>query len=128
MDKVTIEDRGNICKAFESIQLSSEDFGPNFEEAYAGYKWYALPHARVGKVIYAVPADKDIEKLPWESWYMDGGKEIHHVHCAFKVHDDDKKWTQTEITEDRPDEVIGRLWYWYNEEDMRPALLIGQEK
>ena len=122
MAKVLTEGKENILKAFEKLGFKNMSLGENFEEKYADFKWYVIPHWRVETVIYSVPADKDIEQLPWESWYLDGGAETHHVHYAKQLQSDWIEWIQQEWTEERPDEVIGKYWYWYDDKSMLPIL------
>ena len=121
MSKDIIKDKEGIARAFNEIQVKVDL--TELDQAYAGYKWYLIPHWRVKKVVYAVPAGGRMEDQPWESWYLDEGQETHHVHVASKVHEDDIAWIQEEWTEERPDEVIGRLWYWYDDPDMQPVLI-----
>ena len=122
MAKVLTEGKENILKAFEKLGFKNMSLGENFEEKYADFKWYVIPHWRVETVIYSVPADKDIEQLPWESWYLDGGAETHHVHYAKQLQSDWIEWIQQEWTEERPDEVIGKYWYWYDDNGLVTAI------
>lgn len=94
-------------------------------EYYREFSWCLIPHHRVSLVLYAVPLKDKLDELPWESWYLDGGKEIHHVHYSTPRHPDDFQWIQKEKTEERPQEVIDRVWYWYDEPDMIPVLVSG---
>ncbi|NLF27627.1 MAG: hypothetical protein GX592_06980 [Clostridiales bacterium] len=95
-----------------------------FRERYRGYRWYKIPFWRVQWVLYSVPAEEDMLEKPWESFYIEPtGEEKHHIHYAYRVHDDDREWIQPTPTEERPDEIIGRLWYWFDPDSMIPALL-----
>ena len=123
MIKDVITDKKGILTIFKALKFGPMGLGEIFEEKYAGYKWYLLPHWRVLQVLYAVPADNQLDKQPWESWYIDDGIKTHHVHNAYKIHNDDIKWIQSDWTEERPDEIIGRYWYWYDDKNVKPVLL-----
>jgi hypothetical protein len=90
--------------------------------SYMGFSWYLIPHHRVSMVLYSIPPEAGMLNLPWESWYLDAGKTVHHVHYATRKHDTDHEWIQTEATDERPREVIGRLWYWFDDPDMSAIL------
>ena len=126
--KKAIFTREGILDAFAAIGFVPEDLGERFLASYQGFKWYLIPHWRVTNVVYAVPADGNLQTQPWESWYMDGGVKTHHVHYAQKLQPDYIEWIQKEWTQERPDEVIGDPWYWYDDPDMRPALTQNEEE
>ncbi|HWR22714.1 MAG TPA: hypothetical protein VN366_04475 [Feifaniaceae bacterium] len=116
-----------IHGACRKMGLAPLDFGGpgEYEKNYAGYTWYLIPFWRVKWVLYSVPAKENLLRQPWESFYIEtDGKESHHVHYAEKKHEDDRTWIQETDTDERPDEIIGRLWYWYDEPGMKPALLL----
>lgn len=121
--------RGNkkVKDEFIKLGINIPDLESNekFSEKYSNFNWYLLPHHRVEYVLYSVPPKKDLEILPWESWYIDEGKETHHVHFGTKKNEDDFDWIQKEWTPERPDEVIGKTWYWYADSDITPVLIKG---
>jgi hypothetical protein len=91
-------------------------------DSYRGFTWSLIPHHRVGMVLYSVPPMESIADLPWESWYLDAGRTIHHIHYATRQHADDFEWIQVDATDERPPEVIGRQWYWFDDPDMTLVL------
>ncbi|MDR1621311.1 MAG: hypothetical protein LBS00_02925 [Synergistaceae bacterium] len=122
MKQSIVETLDGIHQAFQKLGFKPLKFDDSLLEKYAGYKWYLIPFWRVELVLYAVPAVEKLEEQPWESWYRDKGEECHHIHYAFKMHESDQEWSQTAPSDDRPDEIIGRVWYWYAA-DIKPALL-----
>ncbi len=126
MAKLRIEGEDAILNAFRELGFQDMRLGENFAQHYRGFRWYVIPHWRVTTVVYAVPEEAELEKLPWESWYLDGGAETHHVHYAKRLEPDWIEWIQKEWTEERPDEIIGKYWYWYDCKDMRPVLTIEE--
>jgi hypothetical protein len=117
--------KNDIIEAFKELgfQTNELDFDKECEDKYKDFNWCLIPHHRVKIVLYSVPVKDKLETLPWQSWYLDNGKETHHIHYSEKKHDSDFSWIQNEPTDERPQEVIGRLWYWYDDPDMKPVLL-----
>lgn len=126
MSKTPMHTIEEIHQACREMGLTPLELGEpaRFYERYAGYSWYKIPFWRVKWVLYAVPAKDHLGDQPWESFYIEPtGEESHHTHYAFRIHEDDQVWQQNEITDDRPDEIIGRPWYWFDPHSMTPALL-----
>jgi hypothetical protein len=115
----------DIALAFRMLGFSSGVPAqvPDLEfDSYRGFTWYLIPHHRVAMVLYSIPPEESIADLPWESWYLDAGRNVHHIHHATRQHADDFEWIQAEATDERPPEVLGKLWYWFDDPDMTPAL------
>jgi len=60
---------------------------------------------------------------PWESWYTDGNiPVIHHVHYTRKNSSTTGIWAEGPGAPQRPPEIFGHIWYWYDDPEMIPAL------
>lgn len=123
-EKTKIEGVQNIYKTFEKMGFGKVGFGPDFEEKYKDFTWLLIPHPAAEVRLFAIPPEKDIKTVPWESWYFLDGKPIHRGHCAQKHDDSWNEWTLQEPSPECPDEIVGITWYWYEEETITPLLLL----
>jgi len=95
------------------------------QRVYSEYRWVVIPHwlAKDGPVIYALPPMHRADIWPWESWYRDGaGALIHHVHYAAPHPRCTATWRESPGAPQRPPEIFGVTWHWYDEPTMTPAL------
>jgi len=67
------------------------------QDSYMEFTWYLISHHRVGMVMYSIPPEESITKLPWESWYLDAGKPVHHIHYATRQHSTDFEWIRRKL-------------------------------
>ncbi len=119
------------------IDVAAEWLGLDFEKIfidplpeeiqniYKQYRWVIVPHmlAADGPVIYALPPIHQADDWPWESWYTDGClPQIHHVHYTKRNGNTTGTWSEGTGSPQRPPEIFGVKWYWYNDLDMVPAL------
>ena len=119
------------------IDLAAEWLGLDFQKVfidplpeevqniYKQYRWVVVPHvlALNGPVIYALPPISQADDWPWESWYTDGHHpHIHHVHYTKRNPSTTGKWSEGTGAPQRPSEIFGVTWYWYNDFGMVPAL------
>ncbi len=95
------------------------------QKIYARYRWVLIPHilANDRPVIYALPPMDKSDDWPWESWYSDGiTPVIHHVHYTQEKLNTTGIWTEGPVAPQRPSEIFGHTWYWYDDPEMIPAL------
>jgi hypothetical protein len=60
---------------------------------------------------------------PWESWYTDGViPRIHHVHYTAETPLAKTRWSEYPGALQRPPEIAGVTWFWYDSASMIPAL------
>lgn len=119
------------------IDMAAEWLGLDFQKVfidplpeevqniYEQYRWVIVPHVLAvdGPVIYALPPISQADIWPWESWYTDGHHpHIHHVHYTKRNVNTTGKWSEGTGAPQRPPEIFGVIWYWYNDFDMVPAL------
>lgn len=92
---------------------------------YRQFRWAVIPHylGADQPVIYALPPMDRSDVWPWESWYGDGsGPLIHHVHFTKANEKTTGEWQELPDAPQRPPEVFGVRWFWYDAPSMRPAL------
>ncbi|MDA0193518.1 MAG: hypothetical protein O2887_07570 [Bacteroidetes bacterium] len=102
-----------------------DSLSPAVQQIYSQFRWVIIPHvlAANGPVIYALPPKGRSDELPWESWYTDGHTpQIHHVHYTKEKPNTTGKWSEGAGAPQRPLDIFGHIWYWYNDPDMIPAL------
>jgi hypothetical protein len=93
------------------------------KEYYLNCRWVIVPHilAADGPVIYILPAMHQSANAPWESWYSDGKiKLIHHVHFTEKKQNTTGEWKEFPGAPQRPPEIFGVTWYWYDDKFLIP--------
>ena len=121
------------------IDIAAQVLGMNFDgtfiapasasvqDVYMRLRWVVIPHwlAGDGPVIYALPPMHKSDLLPWESWYRDGGKLIHHVHYTVAKPQSQGIWQEGAGSLQRPPEVMGVVWHWHDELSMTPTLALS---
>ncbi len=103
----------------------TEPLSPKARDIYAQFRWVVVPHrlAHDGPVIYALPPMHLSDQWPWESWYTDGEIPlIHHVHYTAQTPRTTGKWAEGVGAPQRPPEIFGVVWHWYDDSSMVPAL------
>ena len=74
-------------------------------------------------VIYLLPPMNRSDAWPWESWYTDGQTPlIHHVHYTAKTPLTTGVWRIFPGAPQRPAEIFGRDWYWYDDTKLIPTM------
>ncbi len=123
--------RGRILEAanavgFDARKVILDKLSPAAEEAYRSMRWSLAPHRLAANlpVIQCLPLPGRSDRLPWETWYTDGRTPlIHHVHYTQPMNRTEKKpWRERDGAPQRPAELFGREWYYYNDNSMKPAL------
>jgi hypothetical protein len=92
---------------------------------YSQFRWAVIPHRLAGNapVITALPPMHRSGEWPWESWYTDGNTPvIHHVHFTAKTPRTTNTWRAAAGELQRPPEVFGVVWHWYDDLSMVPVL------
>ena len=92
---------------------------------YQQCRWVVIPHilSLDGPVIYILPPMNRSDEWPWESWYTDGKtKLIHHVHFTKENKDTKGTWKEYPGAPQRPPEIFGVTWYWYDDKELKPAV------
>ena len=111
---------------FDAQKLIIEHLSPNAQDTYMQMRWSVAPHRLAADlpVIQCLPPKDKLNKWPWETWYTDGKTPlIHHVHYAHPTgRTASKSWSERHEAPQRPFELFGHNWYWYNDESMTPAL------
>jgi hypothetical protein len=95
------------------------------QERYLACRWVVLPHMLGSDkpVIYVLPPMHRSDLWPWESWYTDGKVPlIHHVHYTAKTPKTTGVWRIFPGAPQRPAEIFGREWYWYDDEKLIPTM------
>lgn len=95
---------------------------------YRRYRWTVIPHLLAADlpVIYALPPMHRSDEWPWESWYTDdGARVIHHVHFTKPNARAVNRWRERDGAPQRPAEIFGIDWFWYDDPSMTPALAQG---
>ena len=108
---------------FKNIFLDS--LTPSQRETYRQFRWVVIPHALGADlpVIYALPPMNCSDVWPWESWYTDGViPRIHHIHYTAENLLAKARWSEFPGALQRPPEIAGRIWFWYDPGSMTPAL------
>lgn len=92
-------------------------------EHYRLFRWTLIPHYLGGDlpVIYALPPMDRADTWPWESWYR-ASSLLHHVHLTKPNSRTTGEWQEMPEAPQRPPEIFGVRWYWYDDPSMRPAL------
>jgi hypothetical protein len=125
-----LKSRVDVASHVLGIDLDATFITPvssQFQHIYRQLRWAVIPHwlAGDGPVIYALPPMHKSDVLPWESWYRDGsGKLIHHVHYTIQQPQSQGTWQEGAGSLQRPPEVMGVVWHWYDEPSMTPALAL----
>jgi len=92
---------------------------------YQQCRWVVIPHilSEDSPVIYILPPMNRSAEWPWESWYSDGKtKLIHHVHYTKENKLTNGLWREYPGAPQRPPEIFGVNWYWYDDKDLKPTM------
>jgi hypothetical protein len=92
-------------------------------ETYRLFRWTVIPHYLGADlpVIYALPPMDRADVWPWESWYR-AGDLLHHVHLTKPNKRTTGEWQEMPEAPQRPPEIFGVCWFWYDDPCMHPAL------
>ena len=97
------------------------------EDPYAGYRWLLLenrhPAMAHGQVAFALPPAEKWDVLPWEEWFILDGKNYHQVFYRDPVGKCNAAWTAPDVDDQHPDQILGKAWNYYIDENLSPALL-----
>jgi hypothetical protein len=123
--------RARVFDAAATIGFEAEPtllgtLGPEAQRRYIQYRWVVIPHslAADGPVIYALPPMHLADRWPWESWYGDDHRPlIHHVHFTAPHPRCTNQWRESIGAPQRPPEVFGATWWWYDDPSMTPAMV-----
>lgn len=110
---------------FDASEKLIKPLGANARSYYAQCRWVVIPHilGADGPVIYILPPMDRADEWPWESWYSDGKTPlIHHPHYTKKTRLTTEKWREYTGAPQRPPEVFGVDWYWYNDATLTPTM------
>ncbi len=108
--------------AKEVLLASLSKYGRNY---YAKCRWVVISHilGEDGPVIYILPPMDNSDHWPWESWYTDGKTPIiHHVHFTKKNNRTTGVWKEYLGAPQRPPEIFGLIWYWYDDTALLPTM------
>jgi hypothetical protein len=97
------------------------------QNLYRQFRWVVIPHviAADGPVIYALPPMNKSNHWPWLSFYTDGVKpRIFHVHYTAPQSKATRVWVEPPGAPQRPPEIYGHTWYWYDDPEMKLPLLM----
>ena len=122
--------RARIYDAARVLGFDTEEvlIAPLSEKAKSYYqqcRWVVIPHilGGDGPVIYILPPMDHSDVWPWESWYSDGKvKLIHHVHYTKENKLTKGDWNEYPGAPQRPPEIFGVVWYWYDDLQLMPAM------
>jgi hypothetical protein len=111
---------------FDANQTLLAPLSPTARRIYLGMRWSIAPHRLAADlpVIQCLPPADKLGEWPWETWYTDGKTPlIHHVHLTVPNNrTEPKSWRERDGAPQRPTELFGANWYWYNDLNMAPAL------
>jgi hypothetical protein len=111
---------------FDAARTLLAPLSPAARQAYLRMRWSLAPHRLAADlpVIQCLPPADKMDEWPWETWYTDGTVPlIHHVHVTKpNARTEPESWRERNGAPQRPAELFGRRWYWYNDEDMKPAM------
>jgi hypothetical protein len=110
---------------FDTDQILINPLSENGLSYYQQCRWVVIPHMLSGDapVIYILPPMNRSNDWPWESWYTDGKiKLIHHVHFTKENEATKGVWKEYPGAPQRPPEIFGVNWYWYNDTELKPAM------
>lgn len=111
---------------FDAEKLLLKPMTPEAEAIYLQMRWSVAPHRLAADlpVIQCLPSRERAHEWPWETWYTDGKTPlIHHVHfSAPNSRTESKPWSEGVGAPQRPVELFGTQWHWYDDPKMTPAL------
>ncbi len=124
------QSRIDVAAEVLGMNIEKEILAPltaELQQIYKQFRWVIIPHSLAddGPVIYALPPMHMADVWPWESWYTDGKRPlIHHTHFT-KSNEltNPQPWQETMGAPQRPPEIFGVKWYWFNDQSMQPSLV-----
>lgn len=130
----SLEDQLRIARIYEAAKILEFDvdevlikpLSKNGRDYYQQCRWVVVPHilGGDGPVIYILPPMSRSDEWPWESWYTDGKtKLIHHVHYTKQNERTTGSWKEYPGAPQRPPEIFGVLWYWYDDKALQPSMI-----
>lgn len=111
---------------FDANEMLIKPLKAASREYYENCRWVVIPHilGADGPVIYILPPMNEADVHPWESWYSDGKTAlIHHPHFTKKTPLTTQQWREYPNAPQRPPEIFGLDWYWYNDKSLKPTML-----
>lgn len=130
---MSLENQLRLARIYEAASVLGFDaeevlLRPLSSAATAYYqqcRWVVVPHilGADAPVIYILPPVNRTDEWPWESWYTDGKvKLIHHVHYTKENDKTKASWKEYPGAPQRPPEIFGVLWYWYDDKTLKPTM------
>jgi len=110
---------------FNAQEVLLEPLSKDGRNYYSKCRWVVIPHilGDDGPVIYILPPMDNSDLWPWESWYTDGKTPIiHHVHFTKKNDRTTGVWNEYPGAPQRPPEIFGVVWYWYDDTALVPTM------
>jgi len=110
---------------FDPDEILIKPLSKGGRKYYEQCRWAVIPHILGcdGPVIYILPPMNRSDEWPWESWYSDGKTPlIHHTHYTRQRPETTKSWKEYPGAPQRPPEIFGVVWYWYNDILLKPTL------
>ncbi|WP_425398960.1 hypothetical protein [Aeoliella sp.] len=110
---------------FDHREVLLEPLSAKGRARYLECRWVVIPHILGADqpVIYSLPPMHRSDTWPWETWYTDGKRPlILHVHYTAKSPLTTGEWTLHPGAPQRPAELFGRRWYWYDKADPAPVM------
>ncbi|MGI9456330.1 MAG: hypothetical protein ACR2NU_07195 [Aeoliella sp.] len=128
-----LEDKLRLARVYEAAQvlgfdaqeLLIEPLSAEGRSRYLKCRWVVIPHILGADkpVIYSLPPMHLSDNWPWETWDTDGKTPlILHVHYTAKSPLTTGEWTLHPGAPQRPSELFGRQWYWYDKADLVPVM------
>jgi hypothetical protein len=113
---------------FDYQEILVDPLSPDSRAKYMACRWVVMPHLLGDDmpVIYVLPPMNRSDAWPWESWYTDGQVPlIHHVHYTAKTPLTTGVWRIFPGAPQRPAEIFGREWFWYDDTELIPTMAAG---
>lgn len=110
---------------FDANEMLIKPLSQKGRKYYERCRWVVIPHILGcdGPVIYILPPMNYSDEWPWESWYSDANTPlIHHAHYTKKRPGTTKSWKEYPGAPQRPPEVFGVVWYWYDDPALKPTM------
>ncbi|MFD2257865.1 hypothetical protein ACFSSA_14375 [Luteolibacter algae] len=110
---------------FDAKEILLDPLSAEGSRRYLQCRWVVIPHhlAADTPVIYVLPPMHLADQWPWESWYTDGSTPlILHVHFTKASSRTTGTWSEYANAPQRPPEIFGHLWHWYDEPSLVPTM------
>lgn len=124
LGRARINDAATVL-GFDANEVLIKPLTAKGRKYYEQCRWVVIPHilGEDGPVIYILPPMNNSGQWPWESWYSDGKTPlIHHPHFTSKTSVTTQKWREYPGAPQRPPEIFGVDWYWYNDASLQPTM------